>query len=538
MSRTMKWKITELALGLGILGVVVLSVAGNEPLASEPAETATASHDHSSGRPHDWNVQPAMNLRVHKSHGDWVETGHNLEVGPDDVVSGDAVAIGGNLNVRGTVKGEVVSVGGNVHLFKGAHVEHDATAVGGRVIRDEGAYLGGNSSTVNIPMVSGLVKGILESGVVDESRMNREVRNAVRDAQRQAKNHGSEDESKDEAGQEGGDWTGTGRDINVPAGTTVHGEVKVTDGSARIDGDVENGVSTVKGDVTVSGHVGGDVRTLRGSVDVIDGGHVEGDIKTLSGSVTVDGHVDGDIKAVGGDVTLGPKAHVSGDVHVVGGKLVRDPSAVIEGSVVQKKMEAWRYFLDSVPFGAARHMFPWVVFAAIGKLIGWLALALLIGLLFGKHLDAATRYVVERPLGSVGMGLLGWVGLPIGIVALVITCVGILVVPFWTLGFFLSLFLGIFVSAYWLGSMLFPKASREDEHPYRVLLVGTLIVTLVGFVPLIGFFLKWFGLGTLGLGALLLSRFGRRPYSGTGSPIPTASGPVASSPETSPPSPT
>lgn len=73
---------------------------------------------------------------------DAVVIGGNLVV--QGTVGGNAVAVGGAVEVSGHVGGDVVSVGGEVNLQDGARVEGDVAALGGVSRRAPGAVVQGN----------------------------------------------------------------------------------------------------------------------------------------------------------------------------------------------------------------------------------------------------------------------------------------------------------------------------------------------------------------------------------------------------------
>lgn len=75
--------------------------------------------------------------------GDRVRVLGSVEVGPDEEVRGDVVAVLGSARVDGHVGGEVVAVLGSVELGPNAHVEGDVTSVGGQVRRAPGARVDG-----------------------------------------------------------------------------------------------------------------------------------------------------------------------------------------------------------------------------------------------------------------------------------------------------------------------------------------------------------------------------------------------------------
>ncbi len=87
----------------------------------------------------------------------------NVEVGPEDTaqnivciycsihasgaVSGDLVAIGGDIEILGKVEGDVVAVGGGVKLGPGAQVSGDAVSLGGTLGLGAQAKVGGTSKS-------------------------------------------------------------------------------------------------------------------------------------------------------------------------------------------------------------------------------------------------------------------------------------------------------------------------------------------------------------------------------------------------------
>lgn len=81
---------------------------------------------------------------------DVVRMGENIEVGPNETVEGDVVAIGGTVTVYGHVLGDVVSVGGGIDLKSTATVAGDVVCVGGVLNRDDGATVQGQNVSVGV----------------------------------------------------------------------------------------------------------------------------------------------------------------------------------------------------------------------------------------------------------------------------------------------------------------------------------------------------------------------------------------------------
>jgi len=76
--------------------------------------------------------------------GDIVKFGEAIVIREGEVVNGDVVAIGGDIQIAGTVAGDVVAVGGDVVAKSTAVIRGDAVSVGGKVTKEPGAELGGS----------------------------------------------------------------------------------------------------------------------------------------------------------------------------------------------------------------------------------------------------------------------------------------------------------------------------------------------------------------------------------------------------------
>lgn len=83
---------------------------------------------------------------------DVVRMGEPIEIGADETVEGDVVAIGGPITILGKVYGDVVAIGGPVTLKTGSTVNGDVVTIGGSLDREEGAtVLGQNVSMGFVP---------------------------------------------------------------------------------------------------------------------------------------------------------------------------------------------------------------------------------------------------------------------------------------------------------------------------------------------------------------------------------------------------
>ena len=109
---------------------------------------------------HEHSVPSDSALAGEHSYDERVEIGGGIVINTDEVITGDVVAVGGNVEVHGKVLGDAVAVGGRVHVFPEASVRGDAVAVGGKVRIEEGGEVIGERVSVDIGLpLSGMSWG-------------------------------------------------------------------------------------------------------------------------------------------------------------------------------------------------------------------------------------------------------------------------------------------------------------------------------------------------------------------------------------------
>lgn len=274
---------------------------------------------------------------------------------------------------------------------------------------------------------------------------------------------------------------------------------------------------------------------------VIVDGEVRGDVSSVLGSVWVDGRVEGAVVVVGGSLRVGPGAEVLRGAVIVGGRLDADPTAVVEGDVVEIPVlslgaSPWRYRGPRPLAGL------WTAF--------WYGMWILLCALFACLTILVARGAVERTAEQAAAwwkaGLVGFLAqiffLPLWVVVsvlLAISVVGIaLLVPLWmvlplaVLGISLLGYTGVARS---LGGWVLRW--RGLDSPVLSVLVGTLLLHVsllaglglregMGWSPFLGplgvllvlagcliHYFAW----TIGIGAVLMAAFARRRKGGGGS---------------------
>jgi uncharacterized RDD family membrane protein YckC len=232
----------------------------------------------------------------------------------------------------------------------------------------------------------------------------------------------------------------------------------------------------------------------------------------IGGSAKVDGTVNGNLVVIMGSATLGTNASVRHNAVVIGGALDADP-AQIGGEHVAIDLGAecpgWhglRYPVEWLSQGLlVGRPLPhklWWSWAAAGV---FLLLYLLTALLFPRSLQTCVDSLATRPGSAFFTGLLAF-GLFVPLVVLLlISVIGIAVVPFLVCAFIASLFFGKMAVYSYAGQQLGGQTHvRALQRPLLALLGGTLLFYLLYTVPVLGL-LVWSAMAPLAVGAVLLT---------------------------------
>ena len=258
-------------------------------------------------------------------------------------------------------------------------------------------------------------------------------------------------------------------------------------GNATSEGEVADSVVSVFGNTRATGPVG------NATVSVL-------------GNTYVNGKVGDSVVVVLGSADLGPEAEVKGDVVTIGGSVTRDPKAVVHGHVTNVALGGvfanleWlhSWFVNCVlyarPLAFAPHLM-WAWWIALG----FLAFYVILALLFGRGMDKCVETLEQRPGYSILAALLTVLLAPIACLLLILTGIGIAVLPFLLAGLFFAGLFGKAVMLSWLGRRI--TGLFGVKHPALTVLVGGVIVLFLYTVPFLGVILyklfSWIGLGVV-----------------------------------------
>ena len=307
---------------------------------------------------------------------------------------------------------------------------------------------------------------------------------------------------------------GAGKSVRIPGDEAASGDVDISGKRVRI---VQVGSDSLDRIVV---HSRGENQIVQFFKDVtVEKGEHPGDVVALFGNVKNYGTIGGDCVAFLGSIEQGDSALILGDAVTIGGALRETGSgARVEGQTVS---------IGFLPFaGFAIPSVPLLLFFGLFAYALFVALAWLFARLFPERLVRMSETISKRTFLSLVLGLLsGPLALMVGLL-LVVTVIGILLALLLPLLYVLAAFIGFAAAAYLLGLKLLGRRPDPRAGMFTPLALGTGFVTLFfvmgmplialeGGFRMVGFSLLalWIVVGMvcwmIGLGALLLSRFGQ-----------------------------
>ena len=279
----------------------------------------------------------------------------------------------------------------------------------------------------------------------------------------------------------------------------------------------------------------GDLVIFFGDAILEEDSRVDGNVVVMGGSARVAGEVNGDVVTFGGNLVLRATAVVDGDLVNIGANIVRDDRAVVGGSQVEGlEFEGFpRFWTFPTRLSFNRGTDLWSrsifnIFKAIFVALALAALGLLVVLFWPKQTGVVGQATLAAPLPSGGVGLLTGVVAVVLMVLLAITiCLSpvafLLGVALLVAGIFGWIAIGLLV-----GQRLLEAFKVKGITSLMAVAAGTLLISLLSAIPCLGALIA-FVVGCLGLGAVVLTRFGTQTYP-LPTPVPPAP-PVLAEPE-------
>jgi hypothetical protein len=288
------------------------------------------------------------------------------------------------------------------------------------------------------------------------------------------------------------------------------------------------------------------------SITVANDEEVSDAVVAIGGSVRVDGRIRNDLVVVGGSADIGPQAEIRGDIVVVGGTVERAPGARIYGRVSNVSIGEWStirlggLYLPSWDFGEFGH---WLALFGTIFRVSLLAVLMIIALVIAR---APVARIAQAAAAAPGRAFVAGLAaevlfipaMVIACIALVITIIGIplvvMLVPIAIVTATVAMVLGFTALATRVGEWIEDRLGWRGHNAFAAAALGMIVIVaptlaarVLGVAPGIGvagFFLLTTGIivefviWTIGLGATLITGFGR--WSIVPPPVPPPAMPV------------
>lgn len=301
---------------------------------------------------------------------------------------------------------------------------------------------------------------------------------------------------------------------------TVHGDVicgsQTVIITGMVDGDVICGAQTLR----IEGAVGGSVRAAGQTIEIagpvsrnvtvaaqtltIDStSSISGEILAAVQNASIDAKVGGDISMVDGSVVFGDKTNVKGSVHYQSKTAATfAPSATIAGTLTHTLPPKTQ---QKQPVSNVRKV-AGATGGLIGKIIFYFILAALVVLVAPKRTKRILDLMQASPGPMMLAGFITIIVVPIIIITMALTLIGIPFAILVGILFALALvtaevFTSIFVGRYILDRF---NANRENKM-FLNILVGVPVACLVFAIPILGGLAGFLGV-IWGFGAMIESR--------------------------------
>jgi hypothetical protein len=283
----------------------------------------------------------------------------------------------------------------------------------------------------------------------------------------------------------------------------------------------------------------GDLVVFNGSAFLEVASQVEGSVIVWRGDAEVDGTIENDLVVSDGEIALGENALIEGNVICSWScDIQQDEGAHVEGVII----EGTRLPLPDLPFTPELRLerergfkmpFPVTGWAAapgsalrfalrvlrgIGSILVIAVVAGLVALIWPQQTARIGQTIVEAPGQTFGIGLLAGAAAIAAAVVLALTFCMAPAAAVIAIALAAAAFFGWIGAGAMVGERLLEALNARKAAPMWAAGLGTLLISLVtaglGIVRCVGILggIATFVLGCIGLGAVVLTRFGTTPF--------------------------
>jgi hypothetical protein len=262
--------------------------------------------------------------------------------------------------------------------------------------------------------------------------------------------------------------------------------------------------------IVLPGEIRDNIFTLGG--EVIVEGKVRKSVVAIGGTITVRGEVEDSVVGIGTKINLKASAVIHGDLVGLGGTIEKEPGYRVDGDTVYFKSSAitGKFFQEGAKGIFAFSFLPIILVFKFISIFIWFLMALLVAALFPRQITVASGQIRKSFWPVFGTGLLAIILYTIFITIAAVLClvlIGIPILLFLAVAGFIVKIFGRVVLFYFFGESLARGFNRQNVSAMGGSLLGLLVVSFMGFIPLLGF-LFTLCLSIIGWGVVIRTKFG------------------------------
>jgi cytoskeletal protein CcmA (bactofilin family) len=287
---------------------------------------------------------------------------------------------------------------------------------------------------------------------------------------------------------------------NVHVSGKVYGDVRLAGQTVNLSGAVSGNASIAGQNFTLesSGSIGGDASVATSTTTIY--GTISRDLALGGDASTVDGTVGRDLRGNLSHLTLGSNAQVKRNVDYTSTNQITQSTGSTVGGVVTQHQPTQS--ATSMPNNGSLLKFGvlWFGYWALAFLFA----ALIAVWLFPRLVQSVVSKATPRPWKALLVGIVSHICLPIVIILLGVTIIGLPVAFILVLLWMVIILSSTVFFAYYIGRLLL----RNSHSKTLIALLGSLVFVSLWFIPFIGIF-AWIVGQVTGTGMILLELFER-----------------------------
>jgi hypothetical protein len=304
----------------------------------------------------------------------------------------------------------------------------------------------------------------------------------------------------------------------VTLAAPVGGDAAVAGGEVEVSGPVAQDLYAAGGQLRINSAVSGSVRLAGGDIRLARDARVADGLSAAGGRIELEGEVSSYANIAGGSLTI--NGTVNGNVEAAGGRLQVGPNAVIQGQLTYRGPQAAEVAAGAQISGGVRNIAyeppMWrrslpVFFGIIALiwLIGWAIVGALLLWLLPVETRMVTLAAQANPGFAALIGIIALFVVPVIIILLLISAVGMPLAFLLGLLYLVLLPLGYLAGVIAIGDWFLPRLRRHQGYAttgarigaFLIALIAVAILTQIPFIGWLGGLLLWI----IGIGAVLLA---------------------------------